>query len=126
MKDFNTIKEKALDFLQLCAKGGSREAFKLYAGEGFIHHNAYFKGDADTLMIAMEEAAKKQPHKIFEIQRALRDGDTVAVHSRIKLAPEAAEMAVMHIFRFEKDKIVEMWDFGQPAPEKTVNENGMF
>jgi predicted SnoaL-like aldol condensation-catalyzing enzyme len=35
-------------------------------------------------------------------------------------------MAVMHIFRFEGDKIAELWDFGQEAPKDMPNENGMF
>jgi predicted SnoaL-like aldol condensation-catalyzing enzyme len=35
-------------------------------------------------------------------------------------------MAVMHIMRFENDKIAELWDFGQPVPKDMVNENGMF
>jgi predicted SnoaL-like aldol condensation-catalyzing enzyme len=120
-----TKKEIARDFLQL-AKGHSRKAFELYAGSGFKHHNVYFKGDGETLMIAMEESAKKNPGKIFEIQRALQDGDLVAVHSRVRQNPDDLEVAVIHIFRFEADKIVELWDFGQTVPKDSVNENGMF
>ena len=29
-------------------------------------------------------------------------------------------------FRFQGDRIVELWDLGQPVPEKSPNENGMF
>ncbi len=58
-----TKKEIALDFLRLAAKGDSREAFKLYVANDFKHHNAYFKGDAETLMLAMEESAKINPNK---------------------------------------------------------------
>jgi hypothetical protein len=47
-------KEIALQFLVLAAKGKSREAFNLYVAPGFRHHNIYFKGDAETLMLAME------------------------------------------------------------------------
>jgi hypothetical protein len=28
-------------------------------------------------------------------------------------------------FRFEGERIVELWD-GQPVPEESVNQNGMF
>lgn len=35
-------------------------------------------------------------------------------------------VAVVHLFRFEGNLIVEMWDIGQPVPESTPNENGMF
>jgi predicted SnoaL-like aldol condensation-catalyzing enzyme len=96
-----TRKEIAKNFLILAAKGQSREAFTLYVGLNFKHHNVYFKGDGASLMIAMEEAGKINPNKEFEIQRALEDGDLVAIHSRIKKVQGNIEMAVMHIFRFE-------------------------
>ncbi|MCU7551400.1 nuclear transport factor 2 family protein [Chitinophagaceae bacterium LB-8] len=121
-----TKKEKAQDFLRLASKGQSREAFQLYVGENFKHHNVYFKGDGPTLMTAMEEAAKKNPDKIFEIQRALEDENLVAVHSHVRQTPNDLGVAVIHIFRFDQDKIVELWDFGQAVPADTVNENGMF
>jgi len=106
--------------------GNAEEAFQRYAGNDFKHHNAYFKGDGHTLMIAMEDAARKNPNKIFEIQRALEDGDLVAVHSRVQQTQGDQEIAVIHIFRFDKDKIVELWDFGQAVSIDIVNENGMF
>lgn len=121
-----TIKEIAQDFLQLAARGVSREAFSKYAGQHFIHHNAYFKGDGETLMLAMEEDARHNPDKIFEIQRALEDGNLVAVHSRIRQNAEDLGAAVIHIFRFEEGKIAELWDIGQAVPQNMVNENGMF
>lgn len=121
-----TKKEIAQDFLQLAAKGESRIAFGLYVSNNFKHHNPHFKGDADTLMTAMEENAKRNPAKILEIQRALEDDNLVAVHSRVRQSPHDIGGAVMHIFRFDHDKIVELWDFGQAVPENLVNENGMF
>jgi len=121
-----TKKEMATDFLHLASKGKSREAFNLYVGQGFKHHNVYFKGDANTLMTAMEESAKNSPDKIFEIQRALEDGELVAVHSKVRQNQNDLGAAVIHIFRFEEDKIAELWDFGQAIPAETVNENGMF
>jgi len=32
----------------------------------------------------------------------------------------------VHIFRFEHNKIVELWDIGQPQPEQMANAFGMF
>jgi len=121
-----TNKEIAQHFLKLCAKGQSREAFRLYVGQDFKHHNIYFKGDAESLIIAMEESHTMTPNKVFEIHRALQDGDLVAVHSHIKQQPHELGAAFIHIFRFDNDKIVEVWDFGQAVPADTVNENGMF
>lgn len=119
-------KDIALEFLKLAARGDSREAFRLYVADNFKHHNIYFKGDAETLMLAMDESARMNPEKIFEVQRALEDSDLVAVHSRVRQKPDEPGYAVMHIFRFENDRIVEAWDFGQEVPTETVNENGMF
>ncbi len=119
-------KEIAQELLKLSAKGKSREVFGLYVGPNFKHHNVYFKGDAETLLLAMEEDAAKNPNKVFEIQRVLQDGDLVAVHSRARQNPEGQDIALCHIFKFEDDKIVELWDIGQPVPDNCINENGMF
>src|SRR5690349_18011529 len=80
-------KDAAKEFLRLVASGKVREAYSRYIGPKFRHHNPYFQGDAESLMIAMEENALQNPNKILEIQRALQDGDLVAVHSHVKLKP---------------------------------------
>jgi len=122
----NDHKQIATDFLKLASKGNSREAFSKYVGKNFKHHNIYFKGDGESLMIAMEENAKKNPTKVFDIKRSLQDGDLVATHSHVRQKPEDPGAAVVHIFRFENDKITELWDLGQAVPLETVNENGIF
>lgn len=122
----DTRKENAIHFLYLTSSGRAREAFNSYVGTAFKHHNVYFKGDKETLIVAMEEAARQYPEKVFEVQRAIHEGDLVAVHSRFRLNPTDTEYAVMHIFRFENGKVAELWDFGQPAPQEQINEHGMF
>jgi len=121
-----TKKEIALDFLDRAARGDSREAFDLYVAPDVKHHNVHFPADAGILMMAMEDSARFNPDKIFEVQRALEDENLVAVHSRVRQSPEELGFAVIHIFRFEGNRIAEMWDFGQPVPEDMINENGMF
>lgn len=121
-----TCKEIAQQFLTLCAKGESRLAFELYAAKEMKHHNPWFKGEADTLMIAMEEEGIRNPTKLFEIQRSLEDNELVAVHSHLRENPSDAGMAVVHILRFEENRIVEFWDIAQPVPQELINENSMF
>ena len=121
-----TKKEIAKNFLELTSKGDSKRAFDLYASDGFKHHNAWFKGDSHSLMTAMEENAKNYPELALDILRVLEDGNLVAVHSRVKMTTNDLGMALIHIFRFENHKIVELWDFGQAVPKDMVNENGMF
>ena len=122
----NTIKEIGRDFLTLCAAGKSREAFKLHAHKNFKHHNPFFKGDADSLMIAMEESSKINPNRIFEIKHIIIDGDLVVYHSFIQQTQSDAGLVVVHILKFSDNKIIEMWDMHQPIPEIMINENGMF
>ena len=121
-----TLKEISKDFLTLCAFGNPGEAFKLYIGNNFKHHNAYFKGDANSLIIAMEESAKENPNKIFEVRQIIQDGDLVVLHSYIKQAENDLEIAVVHILKFDNSKIIELWDIVQSFPEDEENENGMF
>jgi predicted SnoaL-like aldol condensation-catalyzing enzyme len=120
------LKEIAVSFLQLVASGEVREAYLSHIGPGFCHHNPFFRGDSDSLLLAMEENAAISPHKSLEVKRAIEEGDIVAVHSHVKQNPEDLGGAVVHIFRFQGDLIVELWDIGQPIPENSHNENGMF
>lgn len=113
-------------FLRLVASGKAREAFQSHVASGFLHHNPFFRGDADSLMIAMEENAGQESEQVLEIQRALEDGDLVAVHSRVRQKPGDLGVAVVHIVKFQGDRTIELWDMGQPVPENSPNENGMF
>ena len=119
-------KDLAISFLRLVTGGKIREAYERHIAPGFQHHNPYFKGDANSLMAGMEENESKFPNKILQIQRVVAEGDLVAVHSHIKLKPGEFEVAVVHIFRFDDDRIAEAWDIGQQVPLESPNENGMF
>ncbi|THE09256.1 nuclear transport factor 2 family protein [Bacillus timonensis] len=121
-----SLKEKAISFLNLIVSGKIREAYESYVGPDFSHHNPFFRGDAESLMLAMEENAAQSPHKIFEVRLAIQEGEMVTVYSHIRQNPDDLGAAVVHIFRFKGDKVVELWDIGQPVPENSLNENGMF
>ena len=121
-------KELAISFLRLVTSGKVREAYERHIGPGFKHHNPYFKGDARSLMAGMEENESKFPNKVLQIQRAVAEGDLVAVHSRVELKPGEFELAVVHILRFEGDRIAEAWDIGQQVPvgrERNVERLGV-
>jgi len=74
----------------------------------------------------MEEDAARNPGKRLDVQVALQEGDCVAVHSRLRRAVDDPGFAVVHIFRFDQGRIVELWDIVQAVPGEIVNENGMF
>lgn len=119
-------KEQAVDFLQRIILGEIDEAYEKYVSPDLLHHNPYFAGDADSLKKAMKENDGMSPNKMLEVKQVLEDGELVTVFSHIKQNPEDLGAAVVHIFRFASGKIVEMWDVGQPVPEDSPNENGMF
>jgi predicted SnoaL-like aldol condensation-catalyzing enzyme len=119
-------KEIAVSFLHLASSGKVREAYEKYVHPDFRHHNPYFKGDRESLLVAMEENALKNPNKFLEVQHVFEDGNLIAVHSRVQLKKDDSGIAVVHIFRFEGDRIVELWDVGQQVPKDSPNENGMF
>jgi predicted SnoaL-like aldol condensation-catalyzing enzyme len=119
-------KTAAKEFLRMASTGDVRRAFARYSDEGMRHHNPYVRGDAESLALAMEENAEQFPKKALTVLHAIEEGDLVATYSRVRLKPDGPDMAVVHLFRFEGDRIVEMWDVGQAAPEDSPNENGMF
>jgi predicted SnoaL-like aldol condensation-catalyzing enzyme len=105
-------KDIATTFLKLASSGKVREAYEKYVHQDFIHHNAYYKGDRETLLVGMEENVKQFPDKKIETLHALEDEKLVAVHSKVTLSPEKI-FGVIHLFRFEDDKIIEEWEAGQ-------------
>ncbi len=119
-------KEVAMDFLRLIVAGDIREAYRKYTGPDFRHHFPYSRGDAESLMAAMEADAAANPEKVVEFQRALQEGDLVAVHSWIQQKPTEPGAAVVHLFRFEGELIAEFWGIGELLPEESPNENGPF
>lgn len=121
------LKYAALDFLKLAAAGNVDEAFERHVVDSnFRHHNPGFRGDAAALREAMQANARQNPDKRLEVQRALQDGNEVMVFSRVRQREDDRGAAVIHLFRFEKGMIAELWDVGQAVPEESVNEHGMF
>ena len=121
-----THKEAATDFLKLAASGRAREAFERYVAPNFRHHNAHFPGDGPSLMKAMDENAAQNPDKALTIHRVVADGNDVATYSEVHHRKGDRGAAVVHMFRFENDRIVELWDVGQEVPADSPNKNGMF
>ena len=124
MADSN--KNAAVSFLKLAASGKVQEAYSKYVGAGFRHHNPFFEGSAESLQAGMEENALQNPDKVLEVKRVIAEGELVAVHSHVQQKPGDPGVAVVHIFRFENGRIVELWDLGQPVPEDSPNQFGMF
>src|SRR5690349_2314009 len=120
-------KQIAQSFLKMASAGDVRAAYEKFIAPNFIHHNQYFKGDRESLMLAMEEASRQSPNKSIEIKHIFEDGDTVITHSHVlRKNTDELGIAVVHIFRFENDRVVELWDLGQQIMGDSPNKNGLF
>ena len=72
-------REIATSFLKLAASGKARDAYTRYVSPDFRHHNSFFRGDRESLMLAMEENATKNPNKKLEIKLTLEDKDPLVI-----------------------------------------------
>ena len=114
-KRATTKKQIAQEFLSLTEKGEIEETFDLYVSKDFQSHSPHYKGDRDTAVDMMKKTAKDFPTLESKRHRVLEDGNFVAVYSHIKPLPENSKdagLAYVHIFRFNKDSIVELWSLG--------------
>ena len=120
-------KESAVAFLELAGFGKTDDAYARFIAPAFIHHNQYFRGDRESLKRAMAEAHEKSPNQRIEVRQVFEDGDFVITHSLVvRTNPSDPNIAVVHIFRFAGDKVVELWDVGQLVGKESPNENGPF
>ena len=74
----------------------------------------------------MKEDHHQFPNKQFTIKNVIGEGDLVAVHSHLVIRPSEPGMSVVHLFRFQGEKIVELWDIGQAIPADSPNLDGAF
>jgi predicted SnoaL-like aldol condensation-catalyzing enzyme len=120
-------KESAVEFLKMASAGRVDDAYTKFIAPGFVHHNLYFKGDRESLKSAMTEAHATSPNKLIDVKRVFEDGDFVITHSLVVRGnPADPDVAVVHIFKFDGDKVVELWDLGQVLSKDSPNENGAF
>ncbi len=124
--DTRARKQAAVQFLQLVVAGHIDEAYQKHVDLQGKHHNPFFPAGFPGLRKAMNENHIQFPDKQLMVKNVLGDGDLVAVHSHIVLQPGETGMASVHLFRFRGDKIVEMWDCGQPVPADSPNKDGVF
>ena len=119
-------RQAAKQFLQLVVAGQIDEAYQRHVDLNGKHHNPLFAEGIPALKKAMIENHVQLPKKQLLVKNVLSDGDFVAVHSQIVLRPGESSVATVHLFRVSGDKIVEMWDVGQPVPADSPNQDGAF
>lgn len=121
----NKLKEIAKAFLQGVVTDKVREVYDLYTLPDFKHHNGFFSGDRESLLQGMIQSNEMFPNKKLSIKLAVAEPPYVTLLSHVKIT-EGKEAAVVHMYRFEGEKIAEMWDISQEVPKDSLNENGVF
>ncbi len=122
----STLKQIAQQFLELTASGAVDDAYERFVAHDFIHHNQYFKGDRESLRVAMRESATTMPDKKLTVHSIVEEQDRVITYSHVQISVSAMEIAVFHMFRFENGKIAELWDVGQQIGKESPNQRGLF
>ena len=102
------------------------QAVDTYFAPDYIQHNPLVQTGSVPMRAFFKKFYNDNPDSTVEINHVLADGDLVAVHYRFRVNAQDRGMAVVDIFRVGNGRILEHWDVGQPVPEKSVNNNGMF
>jgi len=121
----NKPKYIAKAFLQGVVTDKVRDVYDLYTLPNFKHHNGFYSGDRESLLEGMIDSNTVFPDKKLTIKLAVSEPPYVTLFSHVQIT-EDKEVAVVHIYRFEGEKIAEMWDISQEVPENSPNENSMF
>ncbi|GKU27415.1 nuclear transport factor 2 family protein [Clostridium folliculivorans] len=121
----NGQKEIAKAFLQGVVTDKVREVYDLYTLPNFKHHNVFFSGDRESLLQGMLQSNEMFPNKKLTIKLAVAESPYVTLLSHVQIT-EGKEVTVVHMYRFEGEKIAEMWDISQEIPQNSPNENGVF
>ena len=119
-------KQTAVQFLEMVGKGKIDDAYREYAEPIGKHHNPFCAAGFPALREAMKANAVQFPEMRLTVKNVIGDGDLVAIHSHVVLRPGEPGLATIHLFRFKGNKIVEIWDIGQPVPADSTNQDGMF
>jgi predicted SnoaL-like aldol condensation-catalyzing enzyme len=125
-ENLNQNKENAISFYRMSYDGNPRKAVELFVGSEYIQHNPLV-GDGKELFIKyFERMATEYPNKSIEFERAVTEGNLVALHTH-QVWPGNEEYVTMDFFRFDDfGKIVEHWDSMQQIPKSSANNNTMY
>ena len=126
MSSIQNNKDIAVNFLKLVVAGEVDKAYNEYVDINGKHHNTYFPAGFSVLKEGMKENHVQFPDKQFSVKNVLGDGNLVAAHSHLAFKEGEPGMIVVHLFRFENGKIVEMWDCGQAIQADSPNKDGAF
>ncbi|MCB0127923.1 MAG: ester cyclase [Caldilineaceae bacterium] len=120
-------KQTVIDFItQSFNAQQPADAVAKYVGAQYIQHDPQSADGTEAFIQMASGFAGQFPQMKIAIKRVIAEGDLVAAHVQIMLAPEIPNMAGVEIYRLADGKIVEHWNVLQPVPEQAANNNTMF
>jgi predicted SnoaL-like aldol condensation-catalyzing enzyme len=126
MSDIETNKRVVVDYYQTAFGGNPERAVADHFGDRYVQHNPEAADGPEAFIGFVHWLRNQHPQLRLEIKRVIAEGDMVATHSHLILAPGEPGRALADFFRVENGKVVEHWDVIQEVPEKAANSNGMF
>lgn len=117
-------KQAAVEFMRRTAGGTLGQAATRLLLPGGTHHDWRFPAGWEFFIKAVEDA--KNPHRRLEVKRLVCEGDVVVGHAHVIQGPGDPGHVVFFMFRFEGDRIAEMWAAGQPIQGESPNRDGAF
>jgi predicted SnoaL-like aldol condensation-catalyzing enzyme len=125
-------KNIVMEYFKLIVAGKFKEGLHFFAPDCKTH-NPFVAGNVNVLTDAMiaanKEGSAKYPEAEFSVRHVLAEGDLVAAHTHLlsnKSKPSEGGLRQIHLFRFERDKIVEYWDVTQQVTPNMPNASGAF
>ncbi|MFF7887731.1 nuclear transport factor 2 family protein [Streptomyces sp. NPDC007896] len=101
-------------------------AFERYGLDPFYEHNPQHADGVAAAKELFTGLFAAHPEVSIDVKRVIAEGDYVAVHHHLRLAPDDRGFSCIEFFRVRDGKIIEHWDAVQPVPETSANDNTMF
>ena len=93
--------------------------------DNYVEHSPELENGRTALGAFLDKIFGLFPEMGFTLARLVAEGDLVVAHALMRRKPDDRGTAVVEIFRFSDDKIVERWDITASVPEETKNGNPM-
>lgn len=127
MTNLDRNKQTVIDFItRSFNEKQPMDAVAKYVGATYIQHDPQSADGAEAFVQMAMGFASQFPQLHIDVKRVIAEGDLVAAHVLITMAPEIPGMAGVEIYRLDDGKIVEHWNVLQPVPEQAANDNTMF
>jgi predicted SnoaL-like aldol condensation-catalyzing enzyme len=104
-----------------------REIIAYISPDKYIQHSPGLSNGLDALLDLVEGFDQSHPGYSIDVKRVIAEDDMTVAHCHYKFGDgDPYGKAIVEIFRFEDDLMVEHWDVIQDVPATDENGNGMF